>query len=64
MEWPRRWQDDPIGTVVPVIFATDNRGMIYYLTHESGPCTSPGCDCGSAWQAWKPFYHAKRWADY
>jgi hypothetical protein len=60
-----RWQDNPTSTVVPVIFATDNRGMIYYTTYETGPCTTPGCDCGGAmWQPWKAFYHMKRWADY
>jgi hypothetical protein len=58
-----RWQDDPLSTVVPVIFITDNRGMIYYSAYETGPCTAV-CDCGTKFQPWKPFYHAKRWADY
>jgi len=59
-----RWQDDPVSTVVPVIFATDNQGNVYYTTYETGPCTQSGCDCGTYWQPWKSFYHAKRWADY
>jgi hypothetical protein len=61
-----RWQDNPVSTVVPVIFATDNRGMIYYTTYETGPCSTPNCDCarGPTWLPWKAFYHVKRWADY
>ncbi|MBE7486437.1 MAG: hypothetical protein HS104_41515 [Polyangiaceae bacterium] len=59
-----RWQDDPVGTVVPVIFATDDRGNVYYTTWETGPCTNASCDCGTKWLPWKSFYHTKRWADY
>ncbi|MCC6901035.1 MAG: hypothetical protein IT377_18800 [Polyangiaceae bacterium] len=47
-----------------MIFATDNQGNVYYTTYETGPCTQASCDCGTYWQPWKSFYHAKRWADY
>ena len=59
-----RWQDDPVSSVVPVIFATDNQGNVHYTTYETGPCTNAACDCGTYWQPWKSFYHSKRWADY
>ncbi|MBX3128148.1 MAG: trypsin-like serine protease [Polyangiaceae bacterium] len=59
-----RWQENPISTVVPVIFVTDDRGNVYYSTYEQGPCTQAGCDCSEWFQPWKAFYHSKRWADY
>ncbi|MCC6669109.1 MAG: hypothetical protein IT375_35545 [Polyangiaceae bacterium] len=61
---PSRWQDDPVSTVVPVIFATDKQGNVHHTTYETGPCTQSACDCETYCQPWKSFCHAKRWVDY
>ncbi|WP_367358046.1 trypsin-like serine protease [Methanothrix sp.] len=42
-----RWQEETGGDIVPVVFATDNKGNIYYTTH----------DRSGGWSAWRSFYH-------
>ncbi|MGB4697073.1 MAG: hypothetical protein WBH08_04425, partial [Methanothrix sp.] len=42
-----RWQEETGGDIVPVVFATDNRGNIYHTTH----------DRSGGWSAWRSFYH-------
>ena len=41
-----RWQESSGSTIVPVVFATDGQGNIYYTEFKS-----------KGWQPWHSFYH-------
>jgi hypothetical protein len=41
-----RWQEETGGDIVPVVFATDNQGNIYFTAHQRS----------EGWSAWKSFY--------
>jgi hypothetical protein len=41
-----RWQEETGGDIVPVVFATDNQGNIYFTTHSRS----------SGWNPWRSFY--------
>jgi V8-like Glu-specific endopeptidase len=42
-----QWQEPTGGDRVPVLFATDRQGNIYYTTHSRS----------QGWQSWRSFYH-------
>jgi hypothetical protein len=42
-----QWQEPSSGDRVPVVFATDRQGNIYYTTHSRS----------QGWQSWLSFYH-------
>jgi hypothetical protein len=41
-----RWQEPSGSSIVPVVFATDGQGNIYYTEFK-----------GKTWQPWHSFYH-------
>lgn len=46
------------GAVIPVVFATDDMGNIYWTTKRAG---NDGCGSSATpyWWAWRPFYHLR-----